>query len=84
MAYYIPLGGVGVVRDNQGAGKELTVRCIWKKKHNSCGECFLWGRACAEVMCGKEEREDCEEVMFEEYPEGSKNTEQANQPDSGK
>ena len=81
MAYYIPLGGIGVVRDNQGAGKELTVRCIWMKKHNSCGECFLWGRACGEVVCEPEKREDGESVMFEEYTEGAKNTEQLLQPD---
>ena len=31
MAYYIPLGGIGVVRYNHGAGIELTVRCIWMK-----------------------------------------------------
>lgn len=75
MAYYIPLGGVGVVRDKQGAGKELTVRCIWMKKHNSCGDCFLWGRACGEVDCEPEKREDGESVMFEEYIEDAKNTE---------
>lgn len=75
MAYYIPLGGVGVVRDKQGAGKELTVRCIWMKKHDSCGDCFLWGRACGEVDCEPEKREDGESVMFEEYIECAKNTE---------
>lgn len=81
MAHYIPLGGVGVVRDNQGCGKELIVHAIWKKKHDSCGDCFLWGRACSEVVCEPEKREDGEDVMFEEYAEGAKNTEQQVQAD---
>jgi len=54
------------------------------KKYNSCGDCFLWGRACGEVDCEPEKREDGESVMFEEYSECAKNTEQQLQPDNGK